>query len=184
MSAENYAEYKSGKLSLSEIIDKQLGKLTFPYKLGWGRLRNILDKKGERSFKNQQLNEATDPNVDEAFINHFEESVLRAHCYPKESAPKVGEIFQAWDWAYSDHKTSDFSVGVTAIVYQNKNRELALCVLEIIFDKWKSSELVYQMLAFHKKWNPKRVLIEKANGADLVERQFVDEVPGFGFNNY
>ena len=169
LSAEHYAEYKSGKLSLSEIIDKQLGKLTFPYKLGWGRLRNILDKKGERSFKNQQLNEATDPSVDEAFINHFEESVLRAHCYPKESAPKVGEIFQAWDWAYSDHKTSDFSVGVTAVVYKNKNGELAIAVLEIIFDKWKSSELVYQMLSFHKKYNPKRVLIEKANGADLLK---------------
>ena len=169
LSAEHYVEYKNGRLTLSEIIDKQLGKLTFPYKLGWGRLRNILDKKGERSFKNQQLNEATDPNVDEAFINHFEESVLRAHCYPKESAPKIGEIFQAWDWAYSDHKTSDFSVGVTAIVYQNKNREFAIAVLDIVYDKWKSSELVYQMVAFHKKWNPKSVLIEKANGADLLK---------------
>jgi phage terminase large subunit-like protein len=168
LSAEQYSDYKSGVLSLSEIIDKQLGKLTFPYKLGWGRLRNILDKKGERSFKNQQLNEATDPNVDEAFINHFEDTILRAHCYPKESAPKIGEIFQAWDWSYSDHKTSDYSVGVTAILYINEKKEPSLTILDIVYDKWRASELVFQMLSFHKKWNPKTVLIEKCNGADLL----------------
>lgn len=169
LSAEDQAAYDKGELRLTDIIEQKKAKLVFPYKLGWSKLRSILDEKDERSFKNQQLNEATDVNVDELFANHFEETVLRAHCYPKESAPKIGEIFQAWDWAYSDHKTSDYSVGVTAVIYKNKNNEYAVCILEIIFDKWKSSELVYQMLSFHKKWNPKKVLIEKVNGADLLK---------------
>lgn len=169
LSAEDQLLYDRGELRLTDIIEQKKAKLVFPYKLGWSKLRNILDEKDERNFKNQQLNEATDASVDDLFANHFEEMILRAHCYPKESAPKIGEIFQAWDWAYSDHKTSDFSVGVTAIVYQNKNREYAVTVLDVIFDKWKSSELVYQMIAFHKKWNPKSVLIEKANGADLLK---------------
>jgi len=169
LDAETYLAYKKGEITLYDIIDKKLGTLVFPYRLGWSKLRDILDEKKERGFKNQQLNEATDADIDDAFVNHFEETILRAHCYPKEAAPKVGDIFQAWDWAYSDHKTSDYSVGVTAIVYKNQRNEPAIVVLDIVYDKWKSSELVYQMLSFHKKWNPKSVLIEKANGADLLK---------------
>jgi hypothetical protein len=169
LSPEDVLDYKSGKLSIKDILNQQRAKLTFPYKLSWSELRRTYNKKGERSFKNQQLNEATDANEDSMYINEFNEDVLRSHCYPKESAPKVGDIFQTWDISYGDKKTSDFSVGVTAMVYKNKKDEYALCILEIIFDKWKSSELSFHILQFYKRWPAtQRILIEKANGADWL----------------
>lgn len=156
--------YNNGTLRLKDITESMV-TLTFPYKLDWKYLRKTLNKKGERSFKNQQLNEPTDAGKDSPYINEFTEEILRAHCYPKESAPKVGEIIQTWDTAYGEKRTSDFSVGVTAIIYQNKEGKYGLCVLDMIYDKWKSSELSFQMLQFYKKWNPTRIRIEKANGS-------------------
>lgn len=162
------ADYKAKKISLKQIIDGKLGTLTFPYKLTWAELRKTLNKKGERSFKNQQLNEATDAKADDAFINHFDEDVLKAHCYQRSAVPREMEIIQTWDFAYSDHKTSDFSVGVTAGIYQTTKKELAVVILEVIFDKWKSSELPIHMLSFYEKYRPTKVYIEEANGVNFL----------------
>lgn len=156
--------YNNGSLRLRDIKEDMV-TLTFPYKLDWKYLRKTLNKKGERSFKNQQLNEPTDANKDNPYLNEFSEELLRAHCHPKEWQPKVGEIFQTWDTAFGEKRTSDFSVGVTAIIYQNKVGKYGVCVLDIIFDKWKSSELSFHILQFYKKWNPSRVRIEKSNGS-------------------
>lgn len=159
-------EYRSVPL---KQLTKEMVTLLFPYKLSWGYLKYTLTKKGERSFRNQQLNDPTDAGEDSAYINQFDEDILRAHSYPFASSPKEGDIFIAWDWAYSDKKTSDYSVGVAARVYQRPDKQYALCVLEIIFDKWKSSELVFQIISFYQKWKPKKVLIENSNGADLLK---------------
>ena len=161
--------YKRGEITLKNIIDGKLGTLTFPTRGSWNELRKKLNKKGERSFKNQQLNEPTDAKDISGYVNHFTIEELRAYSYPRESAPKVGDIFITWDWALSDHKTSDYSVGVVAMVYQKPDRQYALCILEIIFDKWKDSELVHHIIALYKKWNPKRVVIENSNGASLLK---------------
>jgi phage terminase large subunit-like protein len=156
--------YNRGQLSLSEIIDKKIGVLTFPYKLGWGRLRDILDRRKERSFKNQQLNEATDAAKDSPYVNEFSEAILRAHCKPRDMSI-VGRIVQTWDTAYGEKRTSDFSVGVCGIVYQDKRGRYGLYILDIIFDKWKSSELSFHILQFYKTWNPDAIRIEKSNGS-------------------
>ncbi len=161
-------EYIAGKLSIAQILKDKRATLTFPYKLSWSYLRETYNKKGERSFKNQQLNEAMDPMVDEAYINQFSIDVLRAHSYPRAGAPADMEIIQTWDFAYSERKTSDFSAGVTAGIYQDKNKQLAVVILEIIFDKWKSSELASHMVAFYEKWHPIKVYIEDANGCGFL----------------
>lgn len=166
---EYLLDYKSGKLKLRDIIDRQLATLTFPAKLSWSDLRRTLNKKGERSFKNQQLNEATDAKDDSPYVNEFTEDILRQHFHPKEATPKIGEIYQAWDFSYSEKATSDFSCGVTGIIYQDVKGEFRLYILEIVFGKWKSSELVSQILMFYRRWpTAKRIYIEKANGADLL----------------
>lgn len=164
LSPEDHLEYKARRLSVKDIILQQRATLTFPYKLSWSELRRTYNKKGERSFKNQQLNEATDATEDSPYVNEFTEEVIRAHCHPRTDAPKVGDIIQTWDTAFGEKRTSDFSVGVTAVVYKNAEDKYALYVLDIIFDKWKSSELSFHILQFYKKWNPSRIRIEKTNG--------------------
>ena len=137
--------------------------------MGWNTLQRILDKTGVRNFKNQQLNEPTDALADSAYINEFTEDLLRAACYPSAAVPKEGDIFQTWDTAYGGSgKSSDYSVGVCAKVYKNKDGKFALCILEIVFDKWKSSETSFQIINFYKKWNPIGVRIEKSLGTEWL----------------
>jgi phage terminase large subunit-like protein len=168
LSPEDQISYNLGKLSLSEIINQHKAKLVFPYRLGWAKLRSILDEKDERGFKNQQLNQATDPNEDSVYINQFDINVLRAHTYQRAQAPKEMEIIQSWDFAYSDRRTSDFSVGITAGIYTAPNGQPGVVILEVILDKWKSSELSYQMLAFYEKYRPTKLYIEEANGMGFL----------------
>jgi hypothetical protein len=144
LDAEDFAAYvrpenDPDRLTVRQIISQRKAKLLHPYKLTWKELDKILKKKGLRSFKNQQLNEATDPKSVTNFINQFKKEILEAHCYPRESAPKVGDIWQVWDTAYGEKATSDYSCGVTGMVYQRADGKYALCVLEIVFGKWRSS---------------------------------------------
>ena len=170
LKTEYVLDYQSGQLRLKDITEDMV-TLTFPYKLSWKELRKTLNKKGERSFKNQQLCEATDPSVDDDYVNQFTMEVLRAHTHPPSGAPKSAdvEIYQAWDTAWNDTSTSDFSAGATVAIYKNQAGQYAACVLEVIFGKWKSSELVKNMVMFYEKWKPKRVLIEKVNAAEYID---------------
>lgn len=172
-------EYRNERQFPLKSLTPEMVTLTAPQIASWDHLQSLLAD-DERGFRNQQLNEPTDEAADSPWINHFTESILRNHCYPKEAAPKVGDIYITWDWALSARKTSDYSVGVAAIVYQNVKSEYALCILEIIFDKWKDDELVHHIIAFHKRWNPKRIVIENSNGGDLLKTAIQNKAAKLG----
>jgi hypothetical protein len=172
------------KPEYQEVPLKQLEEhmviLTFPEKATFKSLRKKL-LKNERQFRNQQLNEPTDSSEDSGFKIAFTEDALRAHLYPLTAAPKIGDIFLAWDWAPSSGKYSDYSCGVVARVVIEPQPNLAdgtpvpaiskLVILDIIFDKWKPSELAFQIIMLNKKWNPKQAIIEKSNGAELLQME-------------
>lgn len=142
MTAEDQILYNEKKLTLREIIEQRRGQPTFPYNRGWAKLRNILDEKDERNFKNQQMNEATDAADLSEYINHFTKDNLVAHSYPKESAPKAGDIWQLWDLSYGESSTSDFSVGITVLIYKRfPDGKYGVVILDAEYGKWKSSEL-------------------------------------------
>jgi hypothetical protein len=171
LSAFDQIAYDAGKLTINEILTnpeiQARTTLTFPHKLGWSKLREIYDDKNdERSFKNQQLNEATDPKTDELFINHFDEDGLRAHTYARSAAPQNMQIIQSWDTAYSDKKSSDFSVGATIGIYNDKYNRPAMVVLDVLYGQWKASELSFHFLNYYRKHNPSHVFIEDTNGTD------------------
>lgn len=145
-------------------ITKDMVDLWFPSKLHFAELQTKLKENKERGFKNQQLNIATDPIEVDNYINQFDIDSLRGHSYARTAAPKEMEIIQSWDTAYSDHKTSDYSVGTTLGIYKTKNDMLGVVIIEVVFGKWKSSELAFQMIDFHKRHNPIAVYIEDVNG--------------------
>jgi predicted phage terminase large subunit-like protein len=165
-------------------LTEDMVTLNFPQRWGFAKLRSLLLKKGERYFKNQQLNEPTDTAEDSGFKVSFTEADLRAHMYQMEAAPKSGDVFIVWDWALSDKKTSDYSAGVAARLYKNAANEWSFVVLEIIYDKWKYSELAFQIISFAKKWGPKVTMIEASNGTDMLRDELQRVGQRFGYQPY
>lgn len=159
-------------------LQSEMVVLTFPEKATWGSLKKKLFK-NERSFRNQQLNEPTEADEDSAFKVTFTEDILRAHTYQMAAVPP-GDTFICWDWAFSHSKSSDWSVGVAGRVYQTRVRNelldreemvYGISFMEVNFGRWKPSELAYQIVSFDKKWHPKQTLIEKSNGAELLQME-------------
>jgi predicted phage terminase large subunit-like protein len=160
-------------------LTEDMVTLNFPQRWTFSKLRTVLLKKysthGDRYFRNQQLNEPTDAAEDSGFKISFTEQDLRAHMYQREAAPKSGDIFIVWDWALSDKKTSDYSVGVVARLYKNDAGEWAFVILEIVYDKWKHSELAFQIVALSKRYGPKVTMIEKSNAFEYLKNE-IDRV--------
>jgi phage terminase large subunit-like protein len=152
------------------LVTEQMVNLWFPSKLSFSRLRSLLKENKERGFKNQQLNIATDPKELDVFVNNFDLEGMRASTYALSAAPKEMEVIQSWDIAYSENRTSDFSVGTTLGIFKDSHNQLGGVVLDLVYDKWKSSELASQMLAFYEKHKAvvTKVYIEEANGVGFL----------------
>src|SRR5271157_2740813 len=165
-------------------LTEEMVELTFPQKWTFKKLRKKLLEKGERHFRNQQLNEPTDAAEDSGFRISFTEADMRAHMYQREAAPRNGDIFIVWDWALSDKKTSDYSVGVAARLYQNDMGLWSFVILEIIYDKWKYSELAFQVINLAKKWGPKVTMVEQSNGHEMLRDEIVRVGNRFGYQPY
>ena len=165
-------------------LTEEMVKLNFPQKATFTKLYRLLLKKGEREFRDQQLNEPRDAAEDSGFKISFTEADLRAHMYQREAAPKTGDIYIVWDWALSDKKTSDYSVGVVARLYKNDAGEWAFVILEIVYDKWKYSELAFQIVALSKRYGPKVTMIEASNAADMLKGAITEIGHRFGYQPY
>jgi hypothetical protein len=165
-------------------LTEEMVTLNFPQRWSFKKLRDKLVKKGERFFRNQQLNEPTDAAEDSGFKISFTEADLRAHMYQREAAPKSGDIYIVWDWALGDKKTNDYSVGVVARLYKNDAGQWSFVILEVLYDKWKYSELAFQIVALSKRWGPKVTMIEASNAADMLKGAINDVSRKFGYEPY
>ncbi len=185
--AVKYAELLELPNGMSQVR-KEMVDLWFPYKLSFEELRSILLAKKERnssnvhkerSFRNQQLNIATDPAEVSELVIHFEREVLRSHTYGKDAAPTSGYTLVTIDWAYSDNRTSDYSVLSAIRHHVRDDNTHELIVLDIEYDKWKGSDLAQNIVLFLRKHNPTVTFIEKALGADLLMmaiRAYADKI--------
>jgi hypothetical protein len=142
--------------------------LNFPEKATFASLRKKL-LKNERSFRNQQLNEPIDADELIDTVPHFPIDLLRKHTYLSHAAPQVGDIFVAFDWAPTAGRWSDYSCGVAGRIYRKDNGQWGICILDVIVDKWSNTELAFQIVAFIKKWNPVKTVIENSLGAELLK---------------
>lgn len=171
-----YTQLLEDPTGMSKVTEDMVD-LWFPFKLDFATLRRkLLEKKErnstnvqkERSFRNQQLNIATDPMEVSELTTHFTREVLRAHTYGAGKVPKTGESIVAIDWAYTENKTSDFSVLAHILRHEREDGTEELVVTDVDFDKWKASDLALRIVLFLRKHNPQRTLLERALGADLL----------------
>jgi len=154
-------------------VTEDMVDLWFPEKQSFAWLMSKLKEKKEISFKNQQLNIATDPKVLDRYINQFDDGVLKGQMYltRKSALPKDAEFqetIQSWDIAYSETRTSDYSVGVTMDIYKMKDKRYGAVIVEIFFDKWRSSELPSNIVQYYRKYNPSKVYMENSNGVGFL----------------
>lgn len=171
-----YAQLLEDPSGMSKVTEDMVD-LWFPFKLDFPTLRRkLLEKKErgstniqkERSFRNQQLNIATDPVEVSELTTHFTREVLRAHAISAAKVPKTGESIVTIDWAYSDNKTSDYSVLAHILRHEREDSTQELFVTDIDYDKWKANDLALHIVLFLRKHNPQRTLLERALGADLL----------------
>ena len=145
-------------IPLRELLKEQV-ELLFPEKLGYAVLRRKL-LKNEREFRNQQLNDPTG-----SFNITFTEDALRARLVQIAAVPKNLRLFITWDWATSRTSRSDYSVGVCGGISDDGK----LYIIDVVFNRWRPSELAWQIVDFHRKHTPQVTLIEKSIGAELLQ---------------
>jgi hypothetical protein len=162
-----YSQLLDKKNGIFEITEDMV-ELWFPYKLNWKALRSKMKEYKERGFKNQYLNIATDPSEITNMVTHFDKEVLRRHTYTKTAAPTSGELIVTIDWAYSENKTSDFSVLAAIRRHVREDGTQELIVMDIDYDKWKASDLASHIVLFLRTHKPTRTFIEASNGIDLL----------------
>jgi hypothetical protein len=164
-------------------VTEDMVDLFFPSKLHFKELRKRLREYKERGFKNQYLNIATDPLESTEFAVHFEREVLRSHTYARSAMPKTGEKIVCIDWAYSENKTSDFSVLAAILRHEREDQTEELVVEDIDYDKWKASDLALRIVLFLRKHNPSRTFIEKSNGIELLILAIRAQLERFGWQD-
>ena len=146
-------------------VTEDMVDLWFPQKLSFAVLKSKLKEKKEISFKNQQLNIATDPKELDEYINQFDIETLRGHQYPREKTPKGLEIIQSWDIAYSENsRTSDWTVSATIGFYRDAKGQACVVILEVFFEKLQASEMAPQLIKMYEKYRPSKVYVEDSNG--------------------
>lgn len=150
-------EYKH--LPLKQLEERMVD-LLFPEKLTFKSLRKDLFI-NEIDFRCQMLNE---PAGGEVSVN-FDIETLRAHECQASRVPSIGSLYILWDWALTSGKYSDYSAGVVVKIGPDQDA----WVLEIVCDKFKSSELAFQIVSLQKKWQPQGTIIEKSNGSELLQ---------------
>jgi len=123
----------------------------------------------EMVFRCQQLNEPAMEAEEDKFKIAFTIEELRRSTIHPSAAAKEGNIYIAWDTAYSKNKQSDYSAGAAARRFRRADGRWGLEILEIRHGKWTSSELAQQIAQMDKDWNPVQTIIEKTINAELLE---------------
>lgn len=83
-----------------------------------------------------------------------------------DELPYDGEIIQSWDTAMSDNNYNDYSVGITAMVYEN-----CYYIMDIYRGKLIFPELRRKIVELHQQFNPNKLIIEnKGSGISLIQQ--------------
>lgn len=143
-------------------LKEEMVDLLFPEKLTFKSLRQKL-MKNETLFRCQQLCE---PAAEGESIT-FTESMLKAHLV-MEAPHAEGDIYTTWDTSFARTSYADYSAGVAVKIIPREGKSFDAYIMEIVFGRWRPSELAFQYVMFEKKWKPKASLIERPAGDELL----------------
>lgn len=108
-------------------------------------------------FASQYLN---DPQLANACP--FVREQIVAHTIPWAKIPKELTYYIAWDFAYS--VGGDYTVGVVGGV----DSQGRLFILEVMRARYLPQELAFKIVDSFVRWNPRLIIIENSNGANLL----------------
>jgi hypothetical protein len=171
------------KPEYAHIADKNIRELTedmvvltfpdpengAPFKKLRGQLVN-----NEKTFRCQQLNE---PVWGDNFLITFKIEDLKAHLMNSLEAKRIpGETYIFWDTAKEAKKSSDYTAGVAAKIFQrHEDQQIAVVILEVVFGRWTQTDTVYNMVEFNNKWQPKMTQVEDSGGLELMKLRVISE---------
>jgi predicted phage terminase large subunit-like protein len=98
-------------------------------------------------------------------IANFTDQLIRSHIVKPESLPQTYRCFAAWDFAHSDGKGRDFSVG-TVVWFDDIGRRFIVDVVRGRFSKPDLARKVAQQAA---RWRVETIGIENSGAVDFSE---------------
>jgi hypothetical protein len=139
-------------------------RLTFRYLMG--KLKeNLATDKSAKVFRQQSLVSWVPDDESEIKVT-FSEAELRAHLRSRSFYDQTAlglPIYLALDRAWSKSAHADFSA-ISVVRVQPVEGKNALVVLDVLFDRWKESELITNICKAIERHQPSTWVLEKDRG--------------------
>src|SRR6266566_884659 len=144
-------------------------RLTFKHLMG--KLKeNLATDKSAKIFRQQALVSWVPDNESEITVT-FSEETLRRRLRPRSffdvsslGAPGYLSLDSAWSTA----RTADYSalsaVRIQSVEYEKEHFQQALVVLDVLFDRWKESQLIEAVCRAIEKYHPAAWVLERDKG--------------------
>lgn len=115
----------------------------------------------------------------------FTEELLNSHKVGSEGLPQAGtfQTVMAWDFAYSDEKGRDFSVGSVGWFCITGPLAGRCFVVDMVRGRFSKSELAHQVAKMAARWRVEKIGIEKSSGAEFLENDIMREVHRMGYSD-
>ncbi len=110
------------------------------------------------------------PDEDEQFKINFDEDVL-ASCLVNPKEVPAGDTILSVDIAFSQSKYADNSCIAVCRIYKNALNEPCITILDVLADRYRTSELAVHIALLTRQHGPRTVLIEKSVSHDLIQAE-------------
>jgi phage terminase large subunit-like protein len=156
-------------------IDAKDWTLWFPQRLTWAWL--MKERSTNRDMFSSQL--MNNPNLSKSV--RFNRVNLIKATRPYNEMPElrggIGQIVQSWDTAYTDNITSNYTVGLTALILGG--RYYIIDMVRGQFSDYDIARVIGENIA---KWRPSHVVMEDALGVRWLAREIRRETQRMNFS--
>lgn len=118
-------------------------------------------------------------------IVKFTKELFGTHTVGSEGLPQAGtyQTVMAWDFAYSDEKGRDFSVGSVGWMCIAGPLAGRCFVVDMVRGRFGKTELAQQVAKMAARWRVEKIGIENSSGANFLENDIMREVHRMGYSD-